>query len=220
MKKQISCIVALLLVLNFAWAQERPPFWNEIQNFKHQDSLKPPPSNAILFVGSSSFRMWKGLQDSFPAYTLINRGFGGSTLVDVIRYEDDIIFKYDPKQIVIYCGENDVAASDTVTGQVAFERFKQLYSDIRKKYPRIPIAFVSLKPSPLRWSKKDRMVEANRLIKDFIKNQKNTRYIDVWNPMIGEDGRPMENLFIHDMLHMNEKGYAIWTKLIEPVLVK
>src|SRR5688500_11075975 len=94
-------------------AQE-PPFWGEIRGFIKNDSAHKPPPNAILFVGSSSFRMWQDVQDYFPGYTIINRGFGGSTLVDVISYSYDIILPYNPKQILIYCGENDLASSDTV----------------------------------------------------------------------------------------------------------
>ena len=114
-----------------------PPFWKDIQNFKKQDSIHFPPKNAILFIGSSSFTKWTDVQDYFPGYTIINRGFGGSTLLDQIRYANDIIFPYEPKQIVIYCGENDLASSDTVTAEMVVDRFKQLYKMIRKKTEKI-----------------------------------------------------------------------------------
>ena len=110
-----------------------PPFWNDIQNFKKQDSIHFPPKNAILFIGSSSFTKWTDVQDYFPGYTIINRGFGGSTLLDQIRYVNDIVFPYQPKQIIIYCGENDLASSDTVTAAMVVDRFKQLYKIIREK---------------------------------------------------------------------------------------
>ena len=102
-----------------------PPFWKDIQNFKKQDSISFPPKNAILLIGSSSFTKWTDVQDYFPGYTIINRGFGGSILLDQIRYANDIIFPYQPKQIVIYCGENDLASSDSVTAQMVFDRFKE-----------------------------------------------------------------------------------------------
>src|SRR6187549_2560140 len=108
-----------------------PPFWKDIQNFKKQDSISFPPKNAILLIGSSSFTKWTDVQDYFPGYKIINRGFGGSSLPDVIRYANSIIFPYHPKQIVIYCGENDFAASDTVTTQEVFKRFKILFNLIR-----------------------------------------------------------------------------------------
>src|ERR1700730_10518048 len=113
--------------------KSQQPFWDDIQKFKKQDSINPPPQQAILFVGSSSFTKWTDVQTYFPKYPIINRGFGGSALVDVIRYANDIIFPYNPKQIVIYCGENDLASSDTVTAQLVFRRFKQLFDMIRSK---------------------------------------------------------------------------------------
>src|SRR5205085_12445340 len=102
----------LLLFANVLTAQQKTPFWDDIQAFKKQDSIQPPPQHAILFVGSSSFTKWTDVQGYFPNYTIINRGFGGSALPDLIRYENDVIFKYDPKEIVMYCGENDIAGSD------------------------------------------------------------------------------------------------------------
>src|SRR5512138_3881964 len=121
---------------------ELPPFWNDIQNFKKQDSTNPPPEHAILFIGSSSFTRWTDVQNYFPGYTIINRGFGGSTLADVLRYEEDVIFKYNPKQIVIYCGENDIPSSDTITANTVFNRFTTLFSEIRSVYPGVPVVFI------------------------------------------------------------------------------
>src|SRR5688572_17785994 len=118
-------------------ATEHPPFWNDIQSFKKQDSTAFPPQNAILFIGSSSFTMWQDVQKDFPGYTIINRGFGGSTLLDQIRYVRDIVFPYAPKQIIIYCGENDLAASDTVDGNDVAGRFRKLFTLIREKFPKV-----------------------------------------------------------------------------------
>ncbi|MEO5783678.1 MAG: G-D-S-L family lipolytic protein, partial [Ginsengibacter sp.] len=119
-------IFFIALSLQNVCAQQHPAFWDEIQVFKKQDSLHFSPKHAILFVGSSSFTKWTDVQNYFPGYKIINRGFGGSSLPDVIYYADDIIFRYYPKQIIIYCGENDLAASDTVTAQIVYQRFKKL----------------------------------------------------------------------------------------------
>jgi lysophospholipase L1-like esterase len=222
MKKQtiIKCFLLLLLLQsNFVFAQDQLPFWNEIRAFKKADSIQPPPANAILFVGSSSFRLWKDVDKAFPKHTIINRGFGGSSLPHVIQYADDIIFPYQPKQIVIYCGENDMTA-EGVNGDTVFQRFKQLFTLIRSRLTNVPIVFVSLKPSPSRWHLKDKMESGNALIKDFLKKEKKTAYVDVWKPMLNEEGKPKEELFVEDKLHMNEKGYAIWQKKIEPKLVR
>ena len=200
-------------------ATEQPPFWNDIQNFKKQDSISFPPKKAILFIGSSSFTKWTDVQNYFPGYTIVNRGFGGSTLLDQIRYANDVIFPYEPKQIVIYCGENDLASSDTVTAAMVVDRFKQLYQMIRAK-TEAPIAFISLKPSPSRKHLFPKMKESNQQIRDFLATQANTSFIDVNTKMLNASGEPMSEVFLEDSLHMNAKGYAIWQKEIQPILLK
>lgn len=213
----------LLLILLLAASSKfaiGQPFIDEIKTFRKQDSIMAPPKNAILFVGSSSFTKWKDVQDYFPGYTIINRGFGGSSLTDVIYYEQDVIFKYHPKEIVMYCGENDFAASDTVSVQTVFQRFKHLYADIRKMYPRTKFVYISMKPTPSRWRLKEKMIAANDLIKDYLKKQKQTVFISVWKSMLGADGKPRPEIFVEDNLHMNKKGYAIWQNLIQPYLIK
>ena len=200
---------------------EAPPpplFWNDIQNFKKQDSVSFPPRNAILLIGSSSFTKWTDVQDYFPGYTIVNRGFGGSTLLDEIFYVNDIVFPYQPKQIIIYCGENDLASSDTVSAAMVLDRFKQLFQMIRNK-TEAPIAYISMKPSPSRRHLFPKMREGNQLIKDFLSTQKNTAFIDVHTKML-ISGEPMPEIFLDDSLHMNAKGYAIWKKEMEPYLLK
>jgi lysophospholipase L1-like esterase len=209
--------VALLISYN---AKAQQPFWDEIQNFKKQDSISPPPQHAILFVGSSSFNLWKDVQSYFPNYTIINRGFGGSSLTDVIQYASDIIFPYHPKEIVIYCGENDLAASDTVSAHTVLDRFKTLFDIIRSKLRNEMIVYVSVKPSPSREKLMPKMEEANQLIKEYLSAQKHTAFVDVYHLMLTEDYKPMPEIFKEDSLHMNPKGYAIWQKAIEPFLIK
>jgi len=217
----IQLIIYLLLLQSVTVvAQEAKPFWNEIQTFQKEDSIQQPPTNSILFVGSSSFRLWKGIEQAFPEHTIINRGFGGSSLPHVIQYADAIIFPYQPRQIVIYCGENDLASSETVTSELVIKRFKELFAIIRNRLPNVSLAYVSMKPSPSRWHLKEKMQDANNGIRAFLKMHKNTVFIDVWKPMLGKDGKPREELFVDDKLHMNEKGYAVWERLIKSHLVK
>ena len=220
--KKLKAILSLLFICNILLAQEpKPAFWYDIQSFKKQDSLQMPAKNSILFVGSSSFTNWRDVQKYFPLYPIINRGFGGSSLPDVIRYERDIIFPYQPKQIVIYCGENDIAGDSTVTGKTVFERFKKLFTSIRTNLANVPIAYICMKPSPSRWNMKERMIEGNVLIRKYLRKKKNNaKFIDVWKAMLGPDGKPINDIFLKDKLHMNAKGYAIWQKLIEPYLLK
>lgn len=221
MKKIITLFLILLLVVaktTEVFSQKQ--FEDEIKAFKKSDSISFPPKNAILFVGSSSFRKWTNVQSYFPHYTIINRGFGGSTLPDVIYYTNDIIIPYHPKQVVIYCGDNDLASADTVTSAMVAERFIQLFYRIRKGLPKTGIAYVSIKPSASRQRLQPKMMEANGLIKNFLKQKKNTSFIDVFSPMLLPDGKPRPDIFLSDSLHMNEKGYAIWQKIIQPYLKK
>jgi lysophospholipase L1-like esterase len=196
------------------------PFAEDIQAFKKQDAINPPPANAILFVGSSSFTKWKDVSSYFPGYTIINRGFGGSTLPDVIRYTNDIIIPYHPKQVVIYCGDNDLASSDSITPDSVFERFKVLFEAIRTGLPGENIVYVSIKPSPSRARLRDKMEKANLLIKTYLSINNHTAFVDVFHKMLNADGSVMTDIFIEDNLHMNAKGYAIWQKAIEPYLSK
>jgi lysophospholipase L1-like esterase len=218
--KKVKLGLLFLFLVGSLIAQENPPFWDDIQSFKHQDSTQEPPQHAILFVGSSSFTKWTDVQNYFPGYTIINRGFGGSSLPDVIRYENDVIFKYKPKQIVMYCGENDLAGSDTVTAQMVFNRFKKLFSDIRKRFSNVPFVYISLKPSPSRWQLREKMVAANSQIENYLAQKKNTVFVDVYNKMLGPDGTPIKDIYVEDNLHMNAKGYAIWKKEIQPILIR
>jgi lysophospholipase L1-like esterase len=218
--KRIKLIIGFLLVCNAVVAQDTTlPFYKEIRAFKMQDSIGLPASHAILFTGSSSFTKWTDVQDYFPGHSIINRAFGGSTLPDVIRYAKDIIYPYHPKQILIYCGENDLASSDTVTAQIVLQRFKQLFSIIRKNDPAVAIAFVSIKPSPSRQKIWAKVIVANQLIKQYLSTKKKTAFIDVYYPMFNKDGTVMTDIFIEDNLHMNAKGYSLWQKIIEPYLL-
>jgi lysophospholipase L1-like esterase len=222
MKKLLTYFIALFLAVGITESVDSQglPFYSEIQDFKKADSLHKPATNAILLVGSSSFRKWTDVQSYFPGYTIINRGFGGSTFPDVIRYAPDVIIPYKPKQVLIYCGDNDLASSDTVTPQIVANRFRTLFGIIRSQLPAANISFVSIKPSPSRAHLAGKMIETNQLIKAFLQSQKNTNYIDVYTKMLLADGSAMPDLFVEDKLHMNEKGYKIWQEAIQPYLKK
>jgi lysophospholipase L1-like esterase len=216
----------IILILIVLWSgvanaqQSLPPYYNDIQEFKKMDSTVFPAPNSILFIGSSSFTMWRDVQEYFPEFSIINRGFGGSTLLDQIRYVEDVVYPYKPKQILIYCGENDLASSDSVDGKMVLERFQRLYKLIRAKLPKVHIAYVSMKPSPSRQLLLPKMRDGNSRIQEFLKKQDNTAYIDVYKEMIDAEGKPIAELFLDDNLHMNKKGYAIWKKAIAPILKK
>lgn len=221
MIKKVKAILIFLLFCNLIWAQDTTlPFYKEIRAFKIKDSLESPAKHAILFIGSSSFTRWIDVSDYFPGHTIVNRAFGGSTLPDLILYANNILLPYQPKQVVIYCGENDFAASDTVTAAIVLNRFKQLFHLIRNRLPGVAIAFVSIKPSPSRERLWPKMTDANLRIKKYLKTKKATAFIDVYPAMFNKDGKVMNDIFKEDNLHMNAKGYTIWQKIMEPYLIK
>jgi lysophospholipase L1-like esterase len=195
------------------------PFKQEILQFHKSDSVVMPPKGQIVFAGSSSFTRWKDVGMYFPGYPIINRGFGGATLVDLIYYVDEAIIKYHPSQVFIYCGENDMADVDTVSPATVLLRFKTLHTILLNKLPRATkIVFVSLKPSVARWHLESKFIEANQLIKEYIASQKNIQYLDVHTAMLDKNKDVLKDIFIADQLHMNPKGYLIWQKQFAPYL--
>ncbi len=196
------------------------PYAADILQFRQSDSLIPPPANPILFIGSSSFTMWKDVNDYFPDKPILNRAYGGSCLTDLIRDYPITVLPYKPKQIVIYCGENDFAREDTLLPSDILERFSRLFSILRINLPETKITFVSMKPSPSRWHLREKYLEGNRLIRKYIRKQDNADYIDVWSKMLNDKKEPKTEIFLEDQLHMNPQGYLIWKKAIYRHLIK
>lgn len=217
MRKTIfSLLASFFLSCSVLLAQ---PFQQEILQFKKSDSIVMPPKGQIVFAGSSSFTKWKDVAMYFPGYPIINRGFGGASLVDLIRYAEEVIIQYQPRQVFIYCGENDMADVDTVSPATVLTRFTTLHRLLVKQLPtNTKLVFVSIKPSIARWRLENKFKEANQLIRDFIATQKNTQFLDLHNAMLDEKGLPQQDIFIADNLHLNAKGYQIWQKAFAPYL--
>jgi lysophospholipase L1-like esterase len=213
-------LLKILFLLLFVQSVSAQPFIDEIKAFRKQDSIIAPQKDVILLIGSSSFTNWKDVQNYFPDYKMLNRGFGGSSLPDIIRHSDDVIFKYQPKQIIIYCGENDFAANDSLYPAQVAERFYTLFNMIREKFKKVPVVYVSMKPSPSRQHLMAKFNVANVMIKNFLAKKKKTAFIDVYHKMLKPDGTPLTDIFLEDKLHMNAKGYAIWQEVIKPYLQK
>jgi lysophospholipase L1-like esterase len=173
--------------------------------------------NLILFTGSSSIRVWEDLQTCFPKKNVLNRGFGGSEMSDLAYYFDRLILPYQPKQIFIYEGDNDVNAGKKPEQILASATL--ILNKIRSEVsPTVEVLFISAKPSVARGQLKEKYTIFNQQLKNWAEKQKNVKFIDVWTPMMGKDGNVLPDLFLEDKLHMNEKGYAIWKKVIEPFI--
>jgi len=190
-------------------------FDREIENFIHWDEKNSFPENAVLFIGSSSIRMWK-TRNYFPEYKVINRGFGGSHISDILFFFDDVVKKYNPGKIVFYAGDNDIAAGKSP--EVVFKDFKNFVKLVHDSLGNIEIYYLPIKPSISRWSFWEKMNETNLLIKKYCEENSSLFYVDVAVPMLNENGKPKKDIFIKDGLHLNEKGYEIWTKILKKFL--
>ena len=212
-------LVALLLLSGLsqlsAQTQTNTSRWEpEIRAFETSDRTNPPPRDGILFVGSSSFRLWKTLAQDFPGKPVINRGFGGSEIADSTAFADRIIFPYHPRLIVLYAGDNDLANGKSAQQVVA--DYRAFVHTVRARLPEAQIAFVSIKPSPSRWHLKEQIESANRQIAAI--KEDGLLFIDVYGRMLGPDGKPDAGLFMPDGLHPNAKAYRLWAAAIGPYL--
>lgn len=189
---------------------------NDIRQFGKADSLRPPPKGSILFVGSSSIRMWETLQQDFPDRRVINRGFGGSELSDALHFADRIIFPYKPRTVIVYAGDNDIANGKRP--EQVLRDYKRLVERIHRKLPKTKIGYISVKPSLARWGLIEKIRKTNDLIRRYSSRDHLLSYIDVFTPMLGRDGSPRKELFAEDGLHLNREGYRLWTKVVQPYL--
>lgn len=188
----------------------------EIRKFEEQDAKSPAPPGGNLFIGSSSVRLWK-LDAAFPERPCLNRGFGGSQMVDSAKYVDRIIVPRRPIVVVVYAGDNDLNAGKTP--EAIRDDYRALRDRVHAALPETRIVLISIKPSPSRWKLRDKAVAANALLRAEAESGKNQVFVDVWTPMLGESGEPKPSLFLKDMLHMNDSGYALWNERVAPHLV-
>ena len=214
--KSFFALFSLILIL-----EDNPDplrFQDEINTYIESDKTNPPPEGCFLFLGSSSIRMWKSLEEDFKDYPVMNRGFGGSHFSDAIYYFKDLVLAYNPEKILIYEGDNDIA-SDKKSKQI-IQDFKTLLGMIRDNLDHPEIAIISAKPSPRRWDLKDKYETLNSKFKKLANKNQDLTYIDVYTYMLDEDGRPVPELFLEDSLHMTRRGYDIWEKQIRPFIEK
>lgn len=225
MKTRYRTFVTFVLLLGFTLlippvgtAQNNPDparFSEEIQRFRDMDRKNTLPENPILFVGSSSIRMWP-TAESFPHQVVLNRGFGGSHISDVIHFLDEVVLKYRPEMIVFYAGDNDVAAGKSP--EQVLSDYRTFTESVREALQNVPIVYLSIKPSGRRWELWPVMERANALIEQYSEQLPNLYYLDLATIMLAADGKPDSTLFLPDQLHLNERGYQLWTQTLEPVL--
>lgn len=220
MSRLISAALLAMALAVCAAAQETSKgvhqWESEIKKFEEADRQNPPPTGAVLFVGSSSIRLWRTLEKDFPDIKVINRGFGGSRIEDSTYFADRIIVPYKPRLVLLYAGDNDLSMGKT-RDQV-FEDYKAFVAKLRDRLGDVRIAFISIKPSLARWSLADKMVSVNEMIRRYASKDKRLIFIDVYSAMLGVDGKPRPELFVEDGLHMTPAGYSLWRSIIAKYL--
>ena len=200
-------------------AEHNSSRWEKsIARFEAADKKEMPKPGGVLFIGSSSIRLWKTLKDDIPGVAVVRRGFGGSQIADSVHFAGRIVHPYQPRQIVMYAGDNDVASGKSPEAVLAdFQTFVKV---VHAKLPKTRIAFIAIKPSIARWKLSGKMSEANALVHGVCAKDKRLDFIDIWQSMLGQDGKPKANLFVKDGLHLNANGYALWTSIVKPYLAK
>ena len=192
-------------------------FVRDFEKFAELDKANPPPAkNLTLFTGSSTIRRWTTLSEDFPEIPVLNRGFGGSQLHQVLHHFDDLFPLYKPERIVLYCGENDLWHGKSVVKTL--DEFTTLVTRIRKILPNTPLVYLSCKPSPKRMSKWTIYQDLNGKIKTFCQKDPLLTFVDLSGILLGPDGKPATGIWDKDQLHVNQAGYARLTKLLGPVL--
>lgn len=188
--------------------------WEDaIKAFEKSDEQVKPEAGGIVFVGSSSIRGWKTLQQDFPDANAIGRGFGGSQLIDSIAYAHRIISPYKPRAVAVYAGDNDMNTGKSAKRVV--QDFKMLVKTIHAKSPQAKIGFIAIKPSISRWALWPKMKQANDAIAEFANGEELVTFLDIATPMLGADGKPISELFVKDGLHLTPAGYQLWTNVVK-----
>jgi lysophospholipase L1-like esterase len=216
MKYKLILFVLIFSYSGIILSQDPHRFQKEIDTIDKRYAGKVDNHKLIIFTGSSSVRRWENIRDFFPGKNIINTGFGGSQMSDLIFYSDSVITKYKPVRVFIYEGDNDINAGEKAEDVI--KETKILVRKLTSELPKIRIVIISVKPSPSRWALKDEYLKLNSMFKQISAENKNVSYVDVWYPLINEQGRPKGEVFISDSLHINRSGYDIWAGIIKRYL--
>ena len=208
---------ALITISLGGLVAETSRFEDTIRGFEEADRVNPPEPGGVLFIGSSSIRMWRDLEMAFPDFgPILNRGFGGSTMADLLEVTDRIVLPYLPKVIVVYEGDNDLAGKAT-PAEVA-TRFAEFLDRMAQALPETRVLIVSVKPSFSRWTLLPQMRETNQLLTRMAVTREKVEFVDVFHAMLGSGASLAREDFIDDGLHLSARGYALWAEVLTPWL--
>lgn len=184
--------------------------------FAAADIKSAPEPGAVLFVGSSSIRLWDKLEEEFRDARVLKRGFGGSRLTDCVKHLDRLVIKYQPRLVMLYAGDNDLAEGGSP--EEVLDRVKAFAEGVHGRLPDTRVMFISIKPSPARRALLQKARAANDLVRAYAERHPLVDYVDVFTPMLTADGSPRAELFRTDALHLNDQGYALWRRIIQPLV--
>ena len=189
-----------------------------ITAFEQKDATNPPPQGALLFIGSSTIRMWATLAEDFPDQQVINRGFGGSEIVDSTHFSDRIVIPYKPQMIFFRAGGNDLWNGKSP--EQVFADYQEFVASVHAKLPETKIVWISWSPTPSRWKQADKEKRLNELVQEYSKTDPRLKYIETYDMVLGPDGHPRAELFLSDQLHLNAQGYKLLAERVRPFLPK
>ena len=194
---------------------EDPLVWEEnIQVLEERTAGSFAPGKAVVFIGSSSIRFWGTLAEDMAPMPVIQHGFGGAKLNDVVYYAERLVNAYEPRAVVIFAGTNDISPEASKSPEVLLASYQAFVETVRADDPDLPIFFIGITPSPLRWAVWPTAQQTNALIEQWIASDDNHFYIDTSPGLLGEDGEPKRDHYVFDGLHLSDKGYAVWAEII------
>ena len=202
----------------YAATRDYSKWEKEVAAYEAADRQATPPKGGILFIGSSTIRRWKMLADDFPDRKVINRGFGGTEIVDATHFADRLIFPHEPKQIFLRAGGNDIHAG-RLPGEVASD-FTEFVHVVHARLPKTEIVFIGLSPAPARWGEGDKTRELNRLIRANALRMPRVGFVDAYDISLTPDGRARPELFVEDRLHFSAEGYKLLAERVRPFLAQ
>jgi len=209
-------LVAFAGLLSAAEPLKPDRFEAAIAKFEADQSANPPPKGGNVFIGSSSIRLWN-LTEAFPEQPCINYGFGGAVMEEVARYAPRLLPECQPRRVIVYAGDNDLAREIEPKAVVA--DFEKLVAYLAETVPKAEVIILAVKPSPSRWKLREQYLATNKLLSEIADSNPRVKYADTWSVLLNDDGGPKAAYYQKDNLHLTPEGYAAWNKVVGPLLV-
>lgn len=230
---KITALLLGLLLLGLSWPawmlydeiqkarSDDPLVWEEaISDLETETTGRYPPGKGVVFIGSSSIRLWKNLAEDMAPIPVIQHGFGGAKLNDVVHYADRLVSAYQPAAVVVFAGTNDIDPSASKSPEVLLASYQTFVRRVRERQPDLPIYYIGITPSPLRWSVWPIAQATNQLIAQWSATERNLYFIDTSAALMDDTGEPDSDNYVFDGLHLSKQGYSIWRDIIRQRLLE